>query len=105
MVESTIPIIESVQRFITLLQQQLPQLEAVYLYGSQTQNTATAESDIDVAVVSSALTADLFQSRVMLLRLAAQVDDRIEPAPFRPQDFTLSDPLVSEIQRTGMRLV
>ncbi len=105
MVESTVPIIESVQRFITLLQQQLPQLEAVYLYGSQAQNTATAESDIDLAVVSSTFTADLFQSRVMLLRLAAQVDDRIEPAPFRPQDFTLSDPLVSEIQRTGMRLV
>ena len=41
----------------------------------------------------------------MLLHLAAQVDDRIEPAPFTPQDFGPSDPLVSEIQRTGVRLV
>ena len=41
----------------------------------------------------------------MLLRLAAQVDDRIEPAPFTPQDFVPSDPLVSEIQRTGVRLM
>lgn len=27
------------------------------------------------------------------------------PAPFTPQDFIPSDPLVSEIQRTGVRLL
>jgi hypothetical protein len=39
------------------------------------------------------------------MRLAAQVDDRIEPAPFTPEGFIPSDPLVSEIQRTGVRLI
>ena len=103
--ESTTSVTKSLQRFIELLQGRLPQIEAVYLYVSQAQGLATAWSDIDVAVVSPAFASDLFQARVMLLRLAAQVDDRIEPAPFTPQDFVPSDPLVSEIQRTGVRLV
>ena len=105
MAESTTSVTKSLQRFIELLRRRLPQIEAVYLYGSQAQGLATAWSDIDVAVVSPAFASDLFQARVMLLRLAAQVDDRIEPAPFAPQDFIPSDPLVSEIQRTGVRLV
>jgi len=105
MAESTTSVTESLQRFIELLKRRLHHIEAVYLYGSQAQGLATAWSDIDVAVVSPAFASDLFQARVMLLRLAAQVDDRIEPAPFAPQDFIPSDPLVSEIQRTGVRLV
>ncbi len=39
-----------------------------------------------------------------MMRLAARVDDRIEPHPFRPQDFNLNAPLVSEIRRTGVRV-
>ena len=105
MAEITVSVADSLQRFIDLLRRRLPQVEAVYLYGSQSQGAATEWSDIDVAVVSPAFMPDLFQERVMLLRLAAQVDDRIEPTPFRPQDFISSDPLVSQICRTGVRLV
>lgn len=97
-------ITESLQKFLTALRQRLPQIQAVYLYGSQVRDTATAWSDIDVAVVSSAFGPDLFQARLMLLRLAAEIDDRIEPTPFTPETFTPSDPLASEIQRTGVRL-
>lgn len=104
MAEKTPSISESLQRFLVLLRQRIPQIEAVYLYGSQAQGSATAWSDIDVAVVSPYFANDLFQARLLLLRLAAQLDDRIEPAPFTPEGFTASDPLVSEIQRTGVRL-
>lgn len=105
MAESSTTINDSLQRFLELLRRRLPQIEAVYLYGSQARGTATTWSDIDVAVVSSAFGPDLFKDRLMLLRLAAQVDDRIEPTPFTPEDFTASDPLASEIQRTGQRLM
>jgi len=96
--------IESVQRFLAAVQKQR-RIEAAYLYGSQARGTASEWSDIDVAVISPDFSADLFEERLMLMRLAAQVDDRIEPHPFRPQDFDLNTPLVSEIRRTGVRLV
>jgi predicted nucleotidyltransferase len=92
-----------VERFLSLLRER-QQVDAVYLYGSQVTGTARPWSDIDVAVVSSDFSDNLFRTRVVLLHLAAQVDDRIEPAPFTPEDFTPTNPLVSEIQRTGVRI-
>jgi predicted nucleotidyltransferase len=93
----------SLDRFLTAVRQR-HRVQAAYLYGSQVSGTATDWSDIDVAVVSPDFSADLFEERVALMRLAAQVDDRIEPHPFTPEDFSANHPLVSEIQRTGVRI-
>jgi predicted nucleotidyltransferase len=98
------PIEEILKRFLAIVQQR-QRVEAAYVYGSQAKGTATEWSDIDVAVVSPDFSADLFQERVALMLLAAQIDERIEPHPFTPQDFNANDPLVSEIQRTGVRVV
>ena len=95
---------QSIARFLADVQRRR-RVVTVYLYGSQIKGTATDWSDIDLAIVSPDFAADLFQERVDLLRLAAQIDDRIEPRLFRPDDFTNNDPLVSEIRRTGVRLV
>jgi predicted nucleotidyltransferase len=95
---------ESLERFLAAVQQRR-RVEALYLYGSQVTGRATEWSDIDVAVVSPDFSADLFEERLALMRLAAQVDDRIEPHPFTPQGFNTDDPLVSEIQRTGVRVL
>jgi predicted nucleotidyltransferase len=96
-------VIQSLQRFLTAVRQ-VRRIEAAYLYGSQVKGTATQWSDIDVAVISPDFQADRFQERLLLMRLAARVDDRIEPHPFRPEDFQATCPLVSEIQRTGVRV-
>ena len=101
--EIPVDVSESLNRFLAAARRQV-RIEAAYLYGSQTKGTATEWSDIDVALISPDFSADLFQERLALMRLAAQVDDRIEPHPFRPQDFNLDAPLVSEIQRTGVRV-
>ena len=33
-----------------------------------------------------------------------KIDNRIEPIPFRPEDFDDGETLAEEIKRTGMRL-
>jgi predicted nucleotidyltransferase len=103
MVEIADAVIESLQRFLAAVRK-VRRVEAAYLYGSQAKGTATRWSDIDVAVISPDFTGDLFQERLLLMRLAAQVDDRIEPYPFRPADFDPTAPLVNEIRRTGVRV-
>ncbi len=62
-------------------------------------------SDIDLAIISPDFSTDLFQEQLNLMRLAAQIDDRIEPRPFRPKDFDTGEPLVNKIQRTGIQIV
>ena len=39
------------------------------------------------------------------MRLAAEIDDRIEPKTFRPEMFTPIEPLVDEIQKHGLKLI
>lgn len=95
---------ESVLQFLSLVRRSR-HIEAAYLYGSYVHGTANQWSDIDVAIVSPDFAEDRFAARVALLRLAAQVDTRLEPAPFAPTDFDPDNPLVSEIQRTGIALV
>ncbi|MBN1811829.1 MAG: nucleotidyltransferase domain-containing protein [Anaerolineae bacterium] len=95
---------QSMMRFLAAVQQR-QRIVMAYLYGSQVKGTATEWSDIDLALVSPDFAPDLFAARVALLRLAAQIDDRIEPHPFAPEDFTVNHPLASEIRQTGVRLV
>jgi predicted nucleotidyltransferase len=102
---ATLPdtITQSIEQFLKAIQQQ-QRIEAAYLYGSQVKDTASEWSDIDIAIISPDFSADLFQEKLNLMRLAAQIDDRIEPRPFRPMDFNINEPLVNEIQRTGIQI-
>ena len=104
MAQVPVAIAPSVERFVAALRQQR-RLDAVYVYGSYARGKANDWSDIDVAVVSPDFSADRFQEQVKLLRLAAAIDDRIEPRPFRPEDFNETDPLASEIRRNGIRVL
>ena len=46
--------------------------------------------------------ASMFEERLELMRLAVNMDERIEPHPFRPEKFNDNQPLASEIRRTGI---
>jgi predicted nucleotidyltransferase len=97
-------IIASVERFLAVVRERL-RVDAVYLYGSQVAGSARPWSDIDVAVISPDFSNDLFQDRIVLMRWAAAIDDRIEPQPFTPDRFSPNDPLASEISHKGIRLL
>jgi len=80
-------------------------IDDAYLYGSFAKGTAGKWSDIDIAVVSSDFSGDLFEDRLILMRLASTIDDRIEPTAFKKEFFDANDPLVDEIQKNGIRLI
>lgn len=80
-------------------------IDDAYLYGSYAKGTAGKWSDIDIAIVSSDFSDDLFEDRLILMQLAATIDDRIEPKPFKKELFNANDPLVDEIQKHGIRLI
>ena len=103
MAEIPDPVARSVERFLAAVRR-LRRLDAAYLYGSRTRGAASEWSDIDLAIVSPDFSSDAFQERLLLMRLAVEVDDRIEPHPFRPEDFNASDPLAAEVRRTGVRV-
>ncbi len=92
-----------IHRFIALVQKERRILK-VFLYGSHAKGIAGEWSDIDLAVVSPDFSEDLFEERIRLMKLSLGIDKRIEPSPFRPEDFNENNPLVNEINKSGIEI-
>ena len=93
-----------VKFFLKQVNRQYKIVEA-YLYGSFAKGDAREWSDIDVAIISYDFSDDLFDERLNLMQMAASIDDRIEPKPFKSEFFDYNDPLVYEIVKNGIQLI
>ena len=93
-----------VNSFLEKVNRQYKVVEA-YLYGSFAKGNACEWSDIDVAIISTDFSDDLFDERIILMQMAVSVDDRIEPKPFKSEFFDHNDPLVYEIVKNGTQLI
>ena len=79
---------------------------AVYLFGSYAKGKSHKWSDIDVAVVSDKLKRNRDKNENLLWHIRRDVDSMIEPHTFTVEDFEDdSDPMVSEIKKTGIKIV
>jgi predicted nucleotidyltransferase len=77
-------------------------IEKAILFGSYAKGHANAESDIDVALVSEVFSGDRFEDRRKIIPLRRKIDNRIEPLPFKPEDFENDGILAEEIKKTGI---
>jgi predicted nucleotidyltransferase len=104
MAERNADIEKIVKHFLNEVQQKY-HVAGAYLYGSFASGRSNKWSDIDVAIISPDFSDDLFEERLNLMKLAASIDDRIEPKPFNNESFDPNDPLVDEIQKNGIQLI
>ena len=104
MAERNADIEKVVKHFLNEVQQKY-HIAGAYLYGSFARGRSNKWSDIDVAIISPDFSDDLFEERLNLMKLAASVDDRIEPKLFKNESFDPNDPLVDEIQKNGIQLI
>lgn len=96
---------EIVKKYAKALQEADFPFTAVYLFGSYTGKRAGRWSDIDVAVVSDALTRNSDEKRFQLWDIRLDVDTRIEPHGFTVKNFANdADPMAYEIRKTGIRV-
>ena len=91
------------RRFADYLRQEIRVL-GIYLFGSYVRGNARADSDIDIAVVSDSFTGDPVDDLTALLLMKSEIDNRIEPHPFLPGDFTKDNPFAREIMETAIRI-
>ena len=93
--------IEAVKKYIKELERNnIPVLEA-FVFGSYAKGNPKEESDIDIALVSTAFTGDRFEDRRKIVPFRRNIDSRIEPIPFRPEDFQKGGILIDVIKKTG----
>lgn len=104
MVENDDQVTHKIQSFLHEIQKKYSNVQA-YIYGSFAKGTSHKWSDIDLAIISPDFADDILEDRLYLMRLAASIDDRIEPHPFKKELFNLNDPLVDEIQKNGIKIL
>lgn len=75
-----------------------------YLYGSRAKGKEHQDSDIDIAIISPALSGSSFENRLTLRKLRDEINLLIDPVGFTPEKFQDWHPLVHEIKTTGIRL-
>lgn len=98
-------IIKTVKEYLYKLNKQGIHITAAYLFGSYAKGTENKWSDIDVAIISPDIGEDRFEERVRMMNLSLIIDSRLEPVPFRPEDFVDEDPLVWEIKKKGVAII
>ena len=94
---------EVARRYADYIQNEI-HVSEIYLFGSYVRGNIHVDSDIDIAVVSDSFTGDPIDDLTMLLILKSRIDNRIEPHPFLPEDFTTDNPFVKEIIESGIRI-
>ncbi|MBT9161036.1 MAG: nucleotidyltransferase domain-containing protein [Dehalococcoidia bacterium] len=94
-------VIKKIRQYLNELKEHNITVEKVYLYGSYAKGNYHGFSDIDIAIVSKDFEGRWFADRDRIVPLRRNIDVRIEPMPYRPEDFTDSDPLAVEAMANG----
>ncbi len=90
--------IKLAHRYKAVVAENLP-LKALYLYGSFSKGTYTADSDIDIAVIVDHLNEDYFADTPLLWKLKRKISNLIEPVLLTEDQ---NNPLYSDILKTGI---
>jgi predicted nucleotidyltransferase len=94
---------DAVRKYADYLQPKINVL-GIFLFGSHIKGTARDDSDIDIAVISDSFTGDPVEDLATLLLFKNEIDNRIEPHPFLPDDFTIENPFAREIMESSIRI-
>lgn len=90
--------IELAKRYKAAVSESMP-IKALYLYGSFSKDTYTADSDIDIAVVVDSLSDDYFADTPLLWRIRRKISNLIEPVLLLED---INNPLYSDVIKTGI---
>ena len=79
-------------------------LFVLLVFGSYAKGNQNKWSDIDIALVSKDFTGSGFYDRKKVNPYLIRIDSRIEPHPFKPEDFTGDNPFVNEILKDAIEI-
>ncbi len=93
--------LEVVKKYLEELEKNNIPIQGAIIFGSYAKGRPKEESDIDIAIISKVFTGSRFEDRRRIIPLRRKIDSRLEPIPFKPEDFYKGGNLIDEIKRTG----
>ena len=104
MASQTTSVIKLLKKYLERLKTNSIPIQKAILFGSYARGKPGKDSDIDVAVISTAFKGDRYSDRRMIVPFRRGLDSRIEPMPFTPKDFAEGGILIDEIKKTGQTI-
>jgi predicted nucleotidyltransferase len=98
-------IIKILKRYVAELEKTDIHLKAAILFGSYATGNCREFSDIDIALVSDDFEGVRFFDKEKIKKPTLAIDHRIEPLPFRTENFSEDNVFVKEILKTGIRVI
>lgn len=96
---------EVIEKYASLLQKEGVSVDKIILFGSYAKGKAKKWSDIDLCVVSPVFGKKPWLEAKKLNNLAMQIDDRLQPLPFKPTDLNEKySTLAHEIKKNGIEV-
>ena len=97
-------IIDTLKKYIILLQSEGVLIDKVFLYGSYLSDSANDESDIDLMIVTENEEDDYLAGKVW--SLTRKVDSKIEPYIVEKNRFYSDEnsPLIKLVKSTGLEI-
>lgn len=91
-------------KFIAAIKAKGFHVDKALVYGSVASGRQTADSDVDVAVVSQDFGKNRYSEGTMLNQLAWRIDPRLHPVPVATESYERDTwiPLVHEIRVNGI---
>lgn len=96
-------VLDNVKKYVAFLKNNGFTINKVFIFGSYAKDDFNENSDIDIALVLDDMKNSFF-TQVKLMKLRRDFDLRIEPHPFREEDFVVSHPFAGEIIKTGIQI-
>jgi len=97
-------IIKLVRKYLTILEEKNIPIEKAWLFGSYASGRYNEWSDIDIALISGAFKGIRMDDRNTIRSITLDISSNLEPLPYRPEDFSESDPFVKEIVKHGVQV-
>ena len=104
MASSTDSVLNLLKKYLNRLKENNIPVQKALLFGSYAIGKQREDSDIDVAVISTAFKGNRCSDRRMIVHFRRGLDSRIEPMPFTPKDFAEGGILIDEIKKTGQAI-
>ena len=98
-------IMSILEKYVAELEKANIHLKAAILFGSYAKGNYGKFSDIDVALVSDDFQGVRFFDKERIKKATLAVDYRIDPLPFRSEDFEEDNLFVKEILETGIKVL
>jgi predicted nucleotidyltransferase len=98
-------ILETIQRYLQLLQRNNIPIQRAVLFGSYANGNFDEWSDIDIALVSDIFEGVRTNDRDKIRKYTLSISSDLQVLPFHPKHFTPEDPLVKEILETGITII